>query len=159
MSAAGIVIGERFELEARIATGGMGEVYRARDRSTGGIAAIKILRDEAPQAHHERFAREARLLAELTHPSIVRYLAFGEASTGKPWLAMEWLDGEDLARRLKREGLGARAAVDLAARVAADAASSTATSSRATCSSSPAIRRASRCSTSASRACSPRTTT
>lgn len=119
MSHAGTVIAGRFELEARVGSGGMGEVYRARDRATGGIAAVKVLRDEAPEAHHERFVREARLLAELTHPSIVRYLAFGEASTGRPWLAMEWLDGEDLGMRLKREGIGARAAVDLAARVAA----------------------------------------
>ncbi len=97
----------------------MGGVYRARDRATGGVAAVKILHDEAPGTHRDRLEREAKLLSELTHPAIVRYLAFGSTDRGQPYLAMEWLEGEDLAVRLKRVGLGAGEAVRIATRVAA----------------------------------------
>jgi serine/threonine protein kinase len=78
----------------------MGHVYRARDIQTGEPVALKIL------AHGgtERFLREGRVLAELSHPHIVRYLAHGTTETDEPYLAMEWLEGEDLARRLGRAG-------------------------------------------------------
>lgn len=96
----------------------MGAVYRARDRQAGTIVALKIVHEEAPTDHHERLVREARLLAELQHPSIVRYLAFGATDKGWPYLAMEWLDGEDLAMHLRGDGLDASDAVALAMRVA-----------------------------------------
>jgi serine/threonine protein kinase len=65
---------------------------------------LKLLveRDEAMVA---RFVREGRLLAELSHPRIVRYVGHGAASARVCWLALEWLDGEDLAARLRRGGL------------------------------------------------------
>src|SRR4051812_20282934 len=96
----------------------MGAVYRARDRAHGGLVALKILQGESTQSHRERFAREAQLLSELTYPAVVRYLAHGFTAGGDPFLAMEWLDGEDLAVRLKREALGAREAVGLVNRTA-----------------------------------------
>src|SRR5205085_2851261 len=67
--------------------------------------ALKILRAETKPTHRERFAREARLLAKLEYPSIVRYLAHGYTARNEPFLAMEWLDGEDLSTRLAREGM------------------------------------------------------
>ena len=77
----------------------MGTVYRARDIETGEIVALKILHPDADPA---RFAREAGMLAELYHPGIVRYVTHAIDGGGAPYLAMEWLDGEDLACRLGR---------------------------------------------------------
>src|SRR5512145_890404 len=96
----------------------MGAVYRARDRVTGGFAAVKILRDETTAEHRERFVREARVLSELTHPAFVRCLGF-DSEDATPFLAMEWLDGEDLAQRLQREPLSPPDAIHMVARVAA----------------------------------------
>ena len=67
----------------------MGAVYRARDRKTGDVVALKVVHEEGATDHHERLVREARVLAELQHPSIVRYLAFGATDRGWPYLAME----------------------------------------------------------------------
>jgi tetratricopeptide (TPR) repeat protein len=97
----GDVLGERFEIERRAGSGGMAEVFRAWDRASGEAVAVKMLLEErAPE--QERFVREARTLAELSHPGIVRYVAHGVTLLGAPYLAMEWLDGEDLGRRLGR---------------------------------------------------------
>ncbi|HTL35054.1 MAG TPA: protein kinase [Kofleriaceae bacterium] len=114
----GTVVGNRFEIEHLAGKGGMGAVYRARDRKTGDVVALKVVHDEAPNDHHERLVREARVLAELQHPSIVRYLAFGATDRGWPYLAMEWLEGEDLAMQLRADGLDASDAIVLATRVA-----------------------------------------
>jgi len=74
----------------------MGIVYRALDRTTGEPVAVKVLTGTEPR-YAERFAREVRVLADLRHGSIVRYVAHGTSDGGQPYLAMEWLDGEDLA--------------------------------------------------------------
>jgi tetratricopeptide (TPR) repeat protein len=97
----GTVVSERFEIVSLTGEGGMGMVYRARDRSSNQFAALKILRADTKSTHRDRFAREARLLAKLEHPSIVKYLAHGITTRNEPFLAMEWLDGEDLSSRLK----------------------------------------------------------
>ncbi len=119
MAYEGTVVAERFEIVSLAGEGGMGMVYRARDRSTGQAAALKILRD-TKATHRDRFAREAQLLAKLEHPAIVRYLAHGSTTRGEPFLAMEWLEGEDLAARLKKTGLGAAETIRLI-RLAANA--------------------------------------
>jgi len=82
----------------------MGEVYRAIDRTTGEPVALKVMHGIS-DGGAQRLAREAQTLAELRHPGIVRYLAHGTNAEGTPWLAMEWLEGEDLARRLSRGAL------------------------------------------------------
>src|SRR5262252_1359075 len=91
---------ERFEIERLAGTGGMGSVWRARDLVGGGYVAIKALHLPEPE-DAARLLREARLLAELRHPGIVGYVADGDAPSGEMFLAMEWLDGEDLARTLR----------------------------------------------------------
>src|SRR5215472_5045507 len=68
----GDVVAGRFSLEAFAGRGGMGAVYQARDRRTGARVALKVM---AHRQDPERFAREARVLSELTHPAIVRYVA------------------------------------------------------------------------------------
>ena len=86
------VIDNRFELEKLVGSGGMGDVYRARDRASGDVVAVKVLHDSDTSAA-ARFTREAEALADLHHPGIVCYVAHGTAASGEPYLAMEWLAG------------------------------------------------------------------
>ncbi|APR80966.1 Adenylate cyclase [Minicystis rosea] len=111
------MIGNRFILDREAGSGGMGTVYCAFDRVTGDPVAIKILRGR-DAVDIERFAREAAILAELDHPAIVRYVGHGTADSGEHWLALEWLDGEDLAHRLVRGRLSLSETLVLARRVA-----------------------------------------
>ncbi len=113
----GDLVSDRFEIEAMAGAGGMGMVYRAIDRETGGRVALKVLGVSSPEAL-ARFGREARLLADLKHPGIVGFVSHGETSAGERYLAMEWLDGEDLQERLSREGLRLGEAVGVVQRVA-----------------------------------------
>ncbi|HLK91992.1 MAG TPA: protein kinase [Polyangia bacterium] len=95
------VVAGRFQLLAEAGAGGMGAVYRARDLTTGGTVAVKILTGrELREA--QRFEQEGAILAGLIHPAIVRYITHGVADNGARYIAMEWLDGEDLATRLER---------------------------------------------------------
>jgi serine/threonine protein kinase/tetratricopeptide (TPR) repeat protein len=96
------LIADRFLVVRLASVGGMSEVYRADDRLTGESVAIKV--PELDEEGRERFLREARLLSELRAPGIVRYVAHGLTPGGRAYLAMEWLDGEDLAKRLERTG-------------------------------------------------------
>jgi serine/threonine protein kinase len=111
------VIDGRFAVERPCGSGGMGSVYRAADRSSGQPVAVKVLHDSSPQLR-VRFDREARTLATLTHPSIVRYIAHGTTGADLHYLVMEWLDGETLKGRLERAGLTADESVHMAATVA-----------------------------------------
>jgi eukaryotic-like serine/threonine-protein kinase len=112
----GDLVGDRFELGAVAGSGGMGAVYRAVDRATGESVAVKVLREVASE-HGDRFGREIRVLAQLRHPGIVRYIADGKTADGMQWLAMEWLDGEPLGHRVRRTGIAASEAVALVRRV------------------------------------------
>jgi eukaryotic-like serine/threonine-protein kinase len=114
----GLVLGERFEIERRAGVGGMGAVYRALDRETGEVVAVKVLRDCGAE-DIERFTREAQVLAGLSHPSVVRYVAHGVDGDGAPYLAMEWLEGENLDERLDHAGLTMGESVLLAQKLAA----------------------------------------
>ncbi|WP_437332984.1 serine/threonine-protein kinase [Sorangium sp. So ce394] len=114
---AGDIIDGRFCIEHLAASGGMGAVYRARDRETGEAVAIKLLTTEGSQ-HLGRFAREAQALAAARVPGVVRYVAHGATAWGQPYLAMEWLDGETLSDRLTRQGLTLEETLELGLRVA-----------------------------------------
>jgi len=111
----GTLIARRFEIERLAGRGGMGAVFRARDVTTGDAVALKLL--EGDSADVERFGREATALSELHHPGIVRYVSHGLTTEGRPFLAMEWLDGEDLNRRLARGPLAVAECVELGRRV------------------------------------------
>ncbi|WP_437803021.1 serine/threonine-protein kinase [Sorangium sp. So ce693] len=113
------IIAGRFAVEGEAASGGMGTVYKAYDRLGGAAVALKIVRLRN-EIQIERFEREAALLAALVHPGIVRYVAHGSTPEGDRYLAMEWLDGEDLAARLARRVLPASEGL-LLVRRAADA--------------------------------------
>jgi len=93
-----------FEIIELLGRGGMGEVWKARDRRLGRDVALKFIsRDLAGNpAARERFEREARAAAALNHPNICTVYDVGETG-GQPFLAMELLDGETLEQRLAKE--------------------------------------------------------
>jgi tetratricopeptide (TPR) repeat protein len=113
----GELIADRFEIRREAGAGGMSVVYQARDRLTGQFVALKVL-ETGQRDPARRFNREAQVLAELRHPGIVGFVDHGSTATGKRYLAMEWLDGEDLGERLARSGLSIAECVKLARRVA-----------------------------------------
>src|SRR2546425_609920 len=92
-----------YQIIGGIGAGGMGEVYRARDTKLNRDIAVKVL----PAAFSKdvdgiaRFRREAQLLASLNHPNIASIYGL-EESNGDVALALELVEGEDLAERLKR---------------------------------------------------------
>jgi serine/threonine protein kinase len=111
----GEVVGDRFRIEVLAGSGGMGAVYRTEDLVAGGKAAVKILAVPSPSIG-KRLLREAAVLAELSHPCVVRYLAHGTTSRDLPFLAMDWLEGEDLARRLARAPVAVEDAMSIVRR-------------------------------------------
>jgi len=110
---------DRFTIEARVGSGGMGDVFRGVDRETGQQIAVKLLRATASAHERTRFAREIAILADLRHPNIVQYIGHGTWHDGRLFLAMEWLEGEDLGQRQRRAPLGMRDAVEVVRRSAA----------------------------------------
>jgi len=90
------------EVLGHLGTGGMGCVYRVRERDSGRISALKVLPRElaADPAFVERFEREARTLARLRHPHIVGVHGFGQAG-GFCFLLMEFVDGANLRQALR----------------------------------------------------------
>src|SRR4051794_12188476 len=88
-----------------VGAGGMSRVYRARDRSLERVVALKILHDQyaGDDDYVERFRREARAVAQLSHPGIVTVIDRGEDG-GKPFIVFEFVEGENLHEVLVRSG-------------------------------------------------------
>ena len=110
-----------WELAEVIGRGAMGEIYAARHPTSGDHAAVKLLREDAALEERmlERFVREGEITSSLDVPNIVRVYETGRIDDRVPYLAMELLTGEDLARMLRRDRvLDRRAVVDLAVQVA-----------------------------------------
>jgi len=99
------VLGDRYRLGERIAGGGMGSVYRAVDESLGRQVAVKVLRRElaAEPTYLERFRREARASAALSHPGVAGVYDYGELG-GSAFIVMELVEGETLAERIVARG-------------------------------------------------------
>jgi hypothetical protein len=108
---------DRYELLAAAGEGGMGTVYRAWDRVSSQLVALKLLK-HAGDHGVERFEREATVLTSLEHPHIVRCLDHGRGPNGQPFLVMEWLAGETLTRLLERRQLSTAQTIDLGLRLA-----------------------------------------
>ena len=106
----------RYEVRDRLGEGGMGVVYLATDPRLQRTVAIKILSvgDSSSDELRERFAREARSVAALKHNHIVTIYDIGE-DQGRPFIAMEFLDGETLGEMIRR-----RAQLTISAQAAAD---------------------------------------
>jgi predicted Ser/Thr protein kinase len=98
-------LGERYEILELHGQGGMGLVYRARARALEKLVAIKVVTSGSAltAGARERFRREARLAASLSHPSIVSVFDFGETSEFA-FYVMAFVHGESLAQRLRHEG-------------------------------------------------------
>ena len=105
-----------YEVVGPLGAGGMGEVYRARDTRLDRIVAIKILPSGDPD-RRERFAREAKAIAALSHPNICVLHDVGQES-GIEFLVIEYLEGETLADRLKEGPLPAEMLLKLATEIA-----------------------------------------
>ena len=119
---ASTLLGGRFLVECEVGRGGVGIVYRARDQMSGQLVALKVIAITGVDASEEaRFAREGRVLAGLSHPGIVRVVAFGQLERNeeqRPYIAMEWLEGVDLSERLKKEPLDMATSLVVGAEIA-----------------------------------------
>jgi TOMM system kinase/cyclase fusion protein len=120
----GSILQGRYEIVAEVGRGSFASVYRARQLSTGQQVAVKILRaTEDPQAadapnSRERFRREMRLSADLSHPNIVRLIDSGEGPDGLLYAVFEFVPGSTLKDVLAEEGkLPARDAIRLMTQV------------------------------------------
>ncbi|HRI70237.1 MAG TPA: protein kinase [Polyangium sp.] len=115
------VVGGRFRVGSLTNVGGMGLVYEARDLTRDGMrVAFKVMPPvvRSTEEAHERFFREAEVLASLRHPGIVEYITHGTTPDLRPYLVMEWLEGEELEALLRRGPLPVPQAVLLLRRIA-----------------------------------------
>lgn len=105
----------RYVVEARVGTGGMGAVYRAR-RADGAFSrpvALKVVRPGLAADVGPRFERERRLLGALNHPNVARLLDAGTLEDGRPWLAMEFVQGEPITAYADDHALSIEARLEL----------------------------------------------
>ena len=98
-----IILHERYRIENELGRGGFGAVYRAWDLSLNRPCAVKENLDTSPEAQRQ-FAREATILANLTHPNLPRVTDHFTVEGQGQYLVMDFVDGEDLASRMQREG-------------------------------------------------------
>src|SRR5213082_1565233 len=101
----GTTLNGRYRLEARIGSGGMSTVYRALDETLQRQVAIKLMNREVASDSDqlERFRREARAVAQLSHPHVVGVIDAGE-DAGRPYIVFEYVEGETLKERIRRVG-------------------------------------------------------
>src|SRR5215213_2073083 len=100
------VLSHQYEIIRPIGRGGMATVYLARERALDRFVAIKVLRPDLAlaESHRERFRREARIAARLSHPGILSLHSFGEIEN-LWYFVMTYVRGETLAERIRREGM------------------------------------------------------
>jgi serine/threonine-protein kinase len=116
----GETFAERYELTELVGTGGMSSVYKAHDTLLERNVALKILHDHysGDEEFVERFRREARAVAQLSHPNIVTVIDRGE-SGGRQFIVFEYIDGENLKELVVRSGrLPVERALELALQIA-----------------------------------------
>jgi eukaryotic-like serine/threonine-protein kinase len=109
-------VAQRYRLERLAGQGGMGAVFRARDEMSGDVVAIKLSFGREHEVA-KRLVTEADILSGLDDPRIVRYVGHGR-DEGYGFLALEWLEGEDLDRRLGRESPSVAEALEVVDAVA-----------------------------------------
>src|SRR5438309_10574877 len=101
----GTTLNGRYRLESRVGAGGMSTVYCALDVTLQRQVAIKLMNREvaADSDQLERFRREARAVAQLSHPHVVGVIDAGE-DDGTPYIVFEYVEGETLKERIRRVG-------------------------------------------------------
>jgi eukaryotic-like serine/threonine-protein kinase len=101
----GMQLSGRYRLDAQIGAGGMSTVYRAFDQTLERRVAIKLMHREiaSDSDQLERFRREARAVAQLSHPNVVAVIDAGEDG-GRPYIVFEYVEGETLKDRVERMG-------------------------------------------------------
>ena len=101
----GTMLSNRYRLEAKLGSGGMSTVYLAVDETLGRKVAIKVLHQEISdqQDQLERFRREARAVAQLSHPNLVGVIDAGEEG-GRPFIVFEYVPGQTLKQRIAADG-------------------------------------------------------
>ena len=101
----GTTLSGRYRLESRIAAGGFSTVYKAIDERLERTVAVKLMHREvtSDSSQLERFGREARAVAQLSHPNIVGVIDAGE-DDGRPYIVFEYVEGETLKDRIRRQG-------------------------------------------------------
>ncbi len=101
----GVLFGGRYEILGVLGQGGMGAVYKARDRELDRLIALKVIRPElaTDPSILQRFKQELILARNITHKNVVRIFDLGEAD-GIRFISMEYVDGDDLRTLLRREG-------------------------------------------------------
>ncbi|HWN67759.1 MAG TPA: protein kinase [Haliangium sp.] len=117
----GPLVGGRYRVLERIGAGGMGKVFKVVHQTLGKTFALKIIRDSMAGQNKARdlFYREARLASSVSHPNIASVVDFGEDEKLGAFMVMEFLQGEPLAKLLKREKrLSLRQAIDMIQQVA-----------------------------------------
>jgi len=118
---AGVPPETRYEILGELGSGGMGVVYKARDRETNELVAIKVLRPEvaANEKGMARFKNELRIARRITHKNVCRIYEFNRTDT-TAYITMEYVEGESLRRVLQRLGsLGSRKGVEVAGQICA----------------------------------------
>ncbi|MCI0403618.1 MAG: protein kinase [Acidobacteria bacterium] len=97
------LLGDRYEVLGEVARGGMGIVYKAREKETGDIVALKVLKPEVADdaSVMERFRNEVRLARKITHKNVCRIYEFNRIE-GLAYISMEFVEGESLRRVLRR---------------------------------------------------------
>ncbi len=106
----GATIEGKYAVESVVAAGGFGVVYRGRHQVLGNALALKVLkvpadmRESVRRAFVQMFLNEARIVASLRHPAVVRAVDFGAVEYAEglvaPWMALDWIDGVTLAQDL-----------------------------------------------------------
>ena len=102
MASVAELLADRYELEVLLGSGGMGDVYRARDRLLERPVAVKVPTTTLTAASAERFKREARAAARLNHPNVVGVYDWGGGT--EPFIVMEFVEGRSLRAELKERG-------------------------------------------------------
>ena len=101
-----------------LGAGGMGAVYKAYDKKLHRVIALKLLKPEyvSQQDRRRRFFPEARAASALNHPHILTVYEVGE-DDGKPYIAMEYIEGETLRQKIKSRALQAKETLDIAIQI------------------------------------------
>ena len=111
----GAILGQRYEILQILGEGGMGAVYKARDRELNRMVALKVIRPDLAgnQAIIDRFKQELLLATQVTHKNVIRIYDLSEAD-GMKFITMEYVEGEDLRGLMQRKGkLSSEEAVEI----------------------------------------------